>query len=726
MDANRLRRALPSALAVVAVMAVSLLLRAPAASLPSYAGETRADLTDATGLPYLTEMDSYYGARLTENYLDHGSLGDSASASGEPWDLTSYAPTGRSARYTPGIVLCGAAVYHVASMFANVSPLDAIFWTGAIVSCLAAIPAFLLGRRMSNRLGGICAALLVCCSVYYVSHTYAGFYDTDMFVALFPVTMMLLFTEAVRARDIRGRVCCALGFAATTALFSFCWGVYTYFIAIPFVAGILFLALLGISRLVRRTGGDRGHSELLAVVLCIGLAIVVMTVVVGPSFLVGLTSLVSSASSITDAGVGFPNVFISISELQAPTLVVGGIAGSFLAFAPGSTEIGVVNGMGGTLVVASAALGLVLLALRSLSAFRTHAAAPVPARRGLVATSDGAPMRSRWSALYLALLFTWIALCAYGTMKGVRFIEHLAFPVGILAGACVGWIVDCLRVHMRNRAVLLAAGAVTAAALVGPTLLGAWTISNQATPSASDSYADAMGWVSENTGDDAIVASWWDNGYFYEYASGRGTLFDGGSPSGIRAVFMGKVLLSSDDRLTRGILRMFASSGDAAVTRMVELTGLNARAAEALVAILPVGREQALSILTGTYGLDQEDAAQIVSLTHPATTRPVYLVLSSDMANKAYWWSAFATWDFSGVASCPLTYENARQTLPTTLNQTISVTGTVETSGLYEQSLFYRLFYKGGANSTGFSKAYEMTDSLARVQVWRVDLGTEN
>ena len=39
-----------------------------------------------SGLPYFSEMDSYYNLRLTENFVDHGDVGDEV-VNGSSWDM---------------------------------------------------------------------------------------------------------------------------------------------------------------------------------------------------------------------------------------------------------------------------------------------------------------------------------------------------------------------------------------------------------------------------------------------------------------------------------------------------------------------------------------------------------------------------------------------------------------------------------------------------------------
>ena len=61
-----------SVIIILILLAVVFALRAPAADLNILPNEIKGDYVDSSGLPYFSEMDSYYNLRLTEDYVDHG------------------------------------------------------------------------------------------------------------------------------------------------------------------------------------------------------------------------------------------------------------------------------------------------------------------------------------------------------------------------------------------------------------------------------------------------------------------------------------------------------------------------------------------------------------------------------------------------------------------------------------------------------------------------------
>jgi len=78
---------------------------------------------------------------------------------------------------------------------------------------------------------------------------------------------------------------------------------------------------------------------------------------------------------------------------------------------------------------------------------------------------------------------------------------------------------------------------------VPPTILNGGSIYNVAT----DDWRNAMEWLNKNTPEDAVVASWWDYGYWITTLSERTTLADNATLSTKKIQKIAKILLSSPD-----------------------------------------------------------------------------------------------------------------------------------------------------------------------------------
>lgn len=741
MNKDKIMSILKSVAIILVIVAFASFLRFQSADLSVIPTDQQGVYQDSSGLPYFTEMDSYYNLRLTQNFLDHGYLGDEI-VNGTPWDNLSYAPDGRAADYRPMIVYVTAFLYNVANMFTDVSLTEVAFYITAIISPLAAIPAFIIVRRVTNNYGGATAALIVALAPNYFSHTFAGFFDTDMFNVVLPLFLILFFIESIRSSKLIYRIIFAILAVITIVLFSLAWDGYIFYLAMLVIFVIVYF-ILGFILKVGLVKPIKDYSNILswfvdqkeifsvvfiAVIGFIGLGLTngFESLINAPLNLIGATQLQASATASA-----FPNVYISIAELQVPAILYGGISGAFTA-----NSGGVINGAGGIVAVFGAIAILILMAQRlrklgSVKRFRGKNKKPPKGQRvaaskakeskdkGSLIESTTDDVRSiddinetkRGTLFYLTLFGVWILLSAIAVTQGSRFIMVLMIPLGLSVGLFAGYAVNYVRnkLNSKNKLMAIVVGGsllvfypllqtlttfaplyqisstsafiisiviflamigisglliygfkgiksskyaktavmlIITLALVSPTVFGAYQVAESVVPSTSDPMWNAMSWVKANTTNDTTLASWWDFGYLFEIAADRPTLFDGGSQTGIRAFWTGKAMTTNDTNLSAAIFTMMAYSGDKATEQLDNYTNDSGKSVEILENTLTLSAEEAKNTMVNTYNLSSAQADKIVNMTHPTNPTPVIFVASSDMIQKAGWWTYFGNWDF--------------------------------------------------------------------------------
>ncbi|MGB4611499.1 MAG: STT3 domain-containing protein [Methanothermobacter thermautotrophicus] len=699
MDIQGLLERLKPFLIIVLLFSVVFYIRAEASNIGGVPADAKKFYEDADGLPYFSEMDSYYNYRLTMNYLTKGIMGDTL-VDGKPYDLHSYYPPGRPVDYPPLIVYVTSAAYRVLNFFGDFSLKEVAFWMGAFIGSLCVIPAYLFVRRITNDYGGFAAALIVGLVPTYVAHTYAGFFDTDMFNFVLPLFVFWFFTEGMLASSMRGKVGYALAAAVSILVFSAAWVGYIFYLAvlIVFVA-----AYLVISRYIlgeKPEGEFEGkldwlihQRELFPLLILLIAGGVLIGVFGGFSSLAGAVGGLIGATQIqaTAQTTAYPNVYVSVSELQVPEFITTGAGNIFL---PGQNTI--VGGVGGLLVFIIGVLGVGALVWKyrqpevvvEESENRPRAGKKskfMSKKRAAVASEE---MRHRY-LLYAVLMAVWLIMSGYAVTKGSRFIPTFAMPLGLSAGIFTGFLVEYLRVRFTTTsslalivfvaavamvmpfgvsvAVKLLAGVLAAGfiysvkkpeirapfmmvlvvlAAVAPSVSGAHSITTSVAPGTDDGMWNSMQWVKKNTSRDTVVMSWWDFGHLFAVAADRPVTFDGGSQNTPRAYWIGKALTTSNETLSRGILTMLSTSGDLAYETLDNYTDDSGKTAEILTATLGLPREEARAVMTGRYGLSDTEADSVLRYSHPAKPKPFVLVLSSDMLGKAPWWTYFGTWDF--------------------------------------------------------------------------------
>ena len=303
--------------------------------------------------------------------------------------------------------------------------------------------------------------------------------------------------------------------------------------------------------------------------------------------------------------------------------------------------------------------------------------------------------------MYGLLFIIWTVVACLAVSRGSRFITTLALPFGLMAGIAVGYLVDYIKANeIKDKflmaiivlggffaafplavinmtygvllfAVIIVLGAifiyaksnaddlkklplkkylaviVVVLALVSPSVCGAYQTADHVVPGTSDPMWNAMTWIDENMPEDTVITSWWDFGYLFEIAADRQVTFDGGSQSGERAFWLGQAMTTDNLELSAGIFRMLDTTGDRAVDALDEINGGNtSQTTSILIDILPMTASDAKNTLVNTYHLTDAQANEVVSYTHPENPRPVIFVASSDMLQKAGWWTYFGQWDF--------------------------------------------------------------------------------
>ena len=466
---------------VLILLAVVFALKAPAADLNYFDDDGKALYSDASGLPYFSEMDSYYNYRLTNDYVEHGYVGDEM-VNGSEWDMHRYAPDGNLIDYELGIVYVTSWLHDTVNNFFNAdySVKEIAFWTGAVISTLCVIPAFIFSRRLTNDYGAIVATLIIALAPNYFSHTFPGFFDTDMFYYIFSLFFVFFFVESIRSENWIWKILFAILSIVSIGIFSTQWTGWIFYVA---MMGLFAVAYL-IATFVFNVDEDRSeysnvvtwlvhNREFLSIVLIGVIAFAGLAILRGPEGVMGIFSRVFSLLNLQSASVvvgGFPNVLISVAEMQMPSMLGAGMTSMFLA-----NTNGFINGIGGIAVFFAALIVLYILVSRAWK-FRKVRQKPVAtegkAKKGkrvsaaekldnsrkfkfsladLKFGGDNEILASkRLTVLYATLFVVWVVVTALAVSRGSRFITTIVLPFALLTGIFVGFACDYIKNRLDN------------------------------------------------------------------------------------------------------------------------------------------------------------------------------------------------------------------------------------------------------------------------------------
>ncbi len=601
---------------------------------------------DQNGLPYMYEFgDSYYHYRLTKNFLDHGYLGDT-KINGREWDMHSYYPPGVPMDYPPLIVYIAAFVYKFINLFASVPLITVCFWIPAFIGPMAGIVAYFFTRRFINQYGAVAAGIFTVTSPQYALRTVPGFFDTDMFIILFPLLIIWLFIEALQSKNMKIQIIFASFSAFSMFVFSIAWSGWYYLFYIVFLFSLGYL----IWRKIKRNS-----------IKDIGCVIAIFTVgsLLLISILTGfsnITKLITEPSALIkilgkSPWAPWPDVYSIVSELQKPSMIE---------------------------VLAGVGLALPIGIIGIIWMFR-------------ILINDELKKRFyKITWFFYSFLFVWILISFFIIVKGGnRFALLLISPLVISAGIMIGILIEYPKLLqdsgkfdiLRRRKNLIKIISIAILFFITlPAVFNVHQIISNITPRANDDLWSVSEWIENNTPRETVIISHWSYGHLFTAIADRPVTFDGRmsyienlatrkndaafkygvrSPSTSREYWIDRALVTSNEALSYGILNMLATTGDNAYLTLEDYTGSTAKSVEILNNILGLNKETAMNILINNYHLGEEQIETVLNLTHPDITTPFVLVTTDEIRDKAYFIFNFGEWDFNKDNGQDYTYSIA-------------------------------------------------------------------
>jgi len=172
-------------------------------------------------------------------------------------------------------------------------------------------------------------------------------------------------------------------------------------------------------------------------------------------------------------------------------------------------------------------------------------------------------------------------------------------------------------------------------------------------PKVPGSIVAGMAVAEKHTPEDAVVWTWWDNGYNMRYWSDRGVIADGSHHSGEVNLYNALPLAASSEQLSANFMHFYVRRGRKGVAQVYRaFDDQHEKAMQFLQNVLAAGPERAEDIMmeTGMFqNISQSDpgSPNSIQFYFPEKEKPVYLFLDRRLAITSYWWYWFGSWDFS-------------------------------------------------------------------------------
>ncbi len=570
----------------------------------------RSQFEDKDGTLYLLGIDPYHYYRMTYNILKYGHQGTTLK-DGKPWDEYFLAPEGRYAGKDFHAYF-GAFLHKLMNFFGNYPLMFTFFLVGTIFSALAVIPAFFIGKRITgNNAGGFFTALLVAVSAFFVQRTTGESSDTDVYVVFFPLLITWLFLEAFEAKELKKKMMWISLAGISSGIFSIAWGGWWYvfdFILATIGIYLVYLLAINYTKLSETIKSSQFFNFIYVLLTYFAATWIVSAILSSPKRvfygLIGPFSFLRlKAVAVTSL---WPNIHTTVAELNVVPIQQ------------------VIGHLGGKLLFALALVGIIFTFLKK----------------------DETGVRDIKIPIFLII---WFIASLYATTKGVRFILQATPVFAIAFGAFLGiswayasrWISKELKISAIITQITVFI--LLSVLLIQPVQAG-YQQAYQSVPSMNDGWYNALTKINVEGDKNAIVNSWWDFGHWFKAIANRPVTFDGAAQTSWGAHWIGKSLLTDDEKQTVGILRMLNCGQNTAFNELDKIMNNTHKEVEILGKIIVLSEVEASETLKD-YGLTDAQVTLILKNTHCLAPTD-YFITSDDMIGKAPVWGHFGSWNF--------------------------------------------------------------------------------
>jgi len=504
------------------------------------------------------------------------------------WDYLSYYPPGRPYDFQLGWPYTIAISYLLFKFLVPNFMKFACYWV-AVFAALCAIPAYWVGRVISNKYGALATAFLATITPTFIGVSMYGYVDSDVVVVFY--TFLVIATMFYAIKNYKGIRSKRTWFAITLAvianwLFAFNWNSswYVYYLFLIFIPAYLVFKIVifliqGLRWYETKEKIKKESKQIILPILIIGIIGAILTQLTSGwpfNTYSPIRQLLDGLALLTGKSL---IVNISVAELQPVSN-------------PLSAEV--LARVGRELTLFSV-FGLIFLILYKLF---TKSELEFPEIFAIVFLIAGLFLMTR--GIRFSLIFSIAVSIAFGYLIGNLYSILNQRKYGWFIKATIfGFILFLITLHLSQTIQF-------SYQLVGMQV--------------SQNWIDALNWLKANADKDALIATWWDPGHIITGYTGLKVHADGahcGYSScipynhDIRIRDMGRILSSTNESESVELLKKYMQLSEADCEK----------ARKAFDGLMPA------------------DACKPVS--------EVYVIASADLIGKYYWLSCFGTFNLT-------------------------------------------------------------------------------
>lgn len=603
-------------LIIILIITLGIVLRFPFSAMDKDSSSRSIaeinEITDEDCL-YLSDPDSYLYARKAREYSVDLSNFTFVNTREDDYMMNPVSDR-ENGLVTNGLSFIAAIVYRFLSFFSHISVEQIVYYIDMVICSLAAIPAYLYVRKQTNVIGGIVSGILAVCAIPFFVHSVAGYFDTDAMLCTIPLALMTSFAMMIYSDKRSTKIVFSIISLIMFALLAATWETfYIYFGILVFLSVITIIIMAILCKKEKAITGSQFKEEVLFSCITIVIMAIIAFLMYGMTIVDSVRRLVTNMLVTND----YPDSTKYIVELSDIPILENGIEGAFL-----TTGSGIINNLGGVVILVVGLLSMILV------------------------IAKGKERSPKFFSCNFGFIVTWLLVTFPLLFVGVRFLQLVCLPLVLLIGLGIGIFTDMLVKNSNIYIGSVLSAFISAIIMVGP-VAGVILRGNAPAPFYTRTFDKACTWVNDYASEDASILTWWDYGYFIQFASARHVLADGGTFDGGYFYWLAHALLTDNPKLSAAIFSMLDDSGISAPDMATEYIGDTSKACDALLSVLPMSKEEGIQYLVKNYDMSEDKATILIDKAKPDMRNEEYMFISRDLISKINALCYYGFYDFS-------------------------------------------------------------------------------
>ncbi|HIH47058.1 TPA: hypothetical protein HA297_02065 [Candidatus Woesearchaeota archaeon] len=600
---------------------------------------------DENGDMYLLSIDPYQYLRYTKNVLKNGHHGDEIR-DGSWFDAHMRAPLGKPLNFS-AYPYFNAYLYKFLKIFIPRWTVErTLAISQVLLMAFTLIIAYLLIRKFAGDFGALAGTVLLAIHPILVDRTVGGLADTDMLIIFFFLLSIGFFAWGLEATGKKRWIFLALS-AIMIGIFTHVWTGWWLVAYLLTGAGVVSsIVLYGAQKIMKITKGGRNDASdtLKATGWFVMLMIVFVSLFRGKRFLEYLEILFTMPfyyiGNIKGAAVRsdslWPNVYETVAELVDISVR------------------DIIKELGGMIIILIFFAGVIMLIWFAMQQMKE------PKEE-----SKETKNQHRTGMFMAIVTLLWgVGMIYTAKQGGVRFVSMAVPPIALGFGLGVGLLMMIMlqqtkkivpETSQRYRPTkilasvlfILLVGWLLGFVVVSPFCTGMCKTANRVaeyyTPLIDDGWYNALTKIKQESSPDAIINSWWDFGHWSKYYADRAVTFDGASQNTPQAYWMGRALITDNEKESVAILRMLNCGAQTGFELIENKTQNQIRAMQITNTILFQSNDQIRATLR-EKGFEEPVIEKVMErmFCNPPES---YVITSGDMISKSVVWGYFGLWN---------------------------------------------------------------------------------